>query len=69
MRACTRTQSEADAIDSLLFRAMDRAQFMSELPDLLPNERAAWLAAAQEIRRVRTPIRGMMHPETRAETY
>jgi len=48
---------------------MDRAQFMSELPDLLPNERAAWLAAAQEIRRVRTPIRGMMHTETRAETY
>jgi hypothetical protein len=69
MRAYTRTQAEADAIDALLFRAMDRAQMMSEHPDTPLFERAAWQSAAKEIRKSRASIRDMMHPKTRDETY
>ena len=68
MRKFTETQAEADAIDRELFRAMSRAEYMSENPRLDLGERTQWRDVYLRISASRIGVRKMMHPATRDET-
>lgn len=67
-RKFTATQAAADAIDCDLYRLMSRAEFMSENTKLHPSERRHWYEAYRAISAARSPVRAIMHPQTRDET-